>query len=77
MDIPRIKEFALLEIAEQETLLDVLTTLQNPRTVSGTVKLVSDSEIEQYLVPNGRELLTKMRHEEPWPAPGSVDTRLS
>jgi putative membrane protein len=65
INIPRIKEFALLEIAEQNTLMDVLSTLQNSSRVDGMVKLASDSEIEQYLAPEGRELVDKMRRAEP------------
>ena len=56
-----LKEFAQLEAAEQETLADVLKSLQNPGPIDGTVKPPSDAEVEQHLDRRGRENLEKMR----------------
>jgi len=56
-----LKEFAQLEAAEQETLADVLKSLQNPGPIDGTVKPPSDAEVEQHLDRRGRERLEKMR----------------
>ena len=56
-----LKEFAQLEVAEQETLADVLKSLQNPGPIDGTVKPPSNAEVEQHLDRRGREKLEKMR----------------
>jgi putative membrane protein len=56
-----LKEFAQLEAAEQETLADVLRSLQNPGAVDPTIKPPSDAEVEQHLDRRGREELEKMR----------------
>ncbi len=56
-----LKEFAQLEVAEQETLADVLKSLHNPGPIDGTVKPPSDAEVEQHLDRRGREKLEKMR----------------
>lgn len=57
---PKLKEFAQFEVAEQETVADVLKSLQNSGLVSGTVKPPSDAEVEQHLDQNGRETVQKM-----------------
>ncbi len=56
-----LKEFAQLEVAEQEALADVLKSLQNPGLVDGTIKPPSEAEVEQHLDQRGREKLEKMR----------------
>jgi putative membrane protein len=56
-----LKEFAQLEAAEQETLADVLKSLQTPGPIDGTVKPPSDAEVEQHLDRRGREKLEQMR----------------
>ena len=56
-----LKEFAQLEAAEQETLADVLKSLQNPSLTDATTKPLSDAEMEQHLDQSGREQLEKMR----------------
>jgi putative membrane protein len=56
-----LKEFAQLEAAEQETLADVLKSLQNSGPIDGTVKPPSDAEVEQHLDRRGREKLEQMR----------------
>ena len=56
-----LKEFAQLEVAEQETLVDVLRSLQNPGLAGGTIKPPSEAEVEQNLDRRGRETLEKMR----------------
>jgi len=60
INVPRIKEFALLEVAEQETLFDVMKSLQSPARSSGSVIPTSDAELEEHLVPRGREILQKI-----------------
>ncbi len=56
-----LREFAQLEAAEQETLADVLKSLQNPALADGTMKPPGEAEAEQLLDKNGREQLEKMR----------------
>jgi putative membrane protein len=56
-----LKEFAQLEVAEQEALADVLTSLQNAGPTKGAIKPPSDAEVEQHLDQRGREELDKMR----------------
>jgi putative membrane protein len=56
-----LKEFAQLEVTEQETLADVLKSLQNPSPPDGTIKPPSDAEVEQHLDQRGREELEKIR----------------
>ena len=58
---PKLREFAQLETAEQETLADVLKSLQSPGLVNGTVTHPSEAELEEHLDPAGREMLQKMR----------------
>jgi putative membrane protein len=56
-----LKEFAQMEVTEQETLADVLKSLQNPGATDGTMKPPSEAEVEQHLDQRGREELEKMR----------------
>jgi putative membrane protein len=58
-----LKEYAQLEVAEQETLTDVLKSLslQNASLNEGIIKSPSDAEVEQNLDPHGRAALEKMR----------------
>jgi putative membrane protein len=56
-----LREFAQLEVVEQETLADVLKSLQNPGLADGTMKPPSEAEAEQHLDQRGREELAKMR----------------
>jgi putative membrane protein len=57
-----LKEFAQLEVAEQEILANVLKSLRDPSgLIDGTVKPPSDTELEQHLDRRGREGLEKMR----------------
>jgi putative membrane protein len=64
INIPKLREFALLEAAEQETILDVLKSLQSPGQVKGTVRTLSDADLEAQLVPLGSQVLNKMRGME-------------
>ncbi len=56
-----LKEFAQFEVAEQETLADVLRSAQNPDPIDGTIKPPSETELEQHLDQRGRDELQKMR----------------
>jgi putative membrane protein len=64
INIPKLREFALLEAAEQKTMLDVPKSLQSPSQVKGTVLPLSDADLEAQLVPLGLQILNKMRAME-------------
>lgn len=57
----RVKQFAEFETAEQETIADVLMTMQDPSKASGRVNAPSDSEAQQHLDSDGRAMVEKMR----------------
>jgi putative membrane protein len=60
-----LREFALLETAEQETLADVLKslTVRNASLNDRTIRRPGDAEVEQNLDQRGRETLERMRAE--------------
>ena len=60
-----LKEFARLEESEQETLVDILTSLpaQNASLKNGTVRRLGDAEVEQKLDQRGRQVLEQLRAE--------------
>jgi predicted outer membrane protein len=60
-----LKEFAQLEVAEHETLADVLRSLQNPGLTDGAAKRPSEAEVERNLDRRGREKLESMRAAPP------------
>jgi putative membrane protein len=64
----KLKEFSQFEVAEQETVADVLKTLQNSGPVNGKVTPISDMEAEQHLDAAGREALQKLRTEQEGPS---------
>jgi predicted outer membrane protein len=59
----KVMEFARFETAEQETIADVLNSLQNPGNVSGEVKPPNEQEVEQNLDQQGREMLRMLQSE--------------
>jgi putative membrane protein len=63
--LDKLKEFAWLEAAEQETLADVLKSLtaQNAGLIERTVRRPGNAEVEQNLDLRGREVLEKIRAE--------------
>jgi putative membrane protein len=58
---PKLKEFAQFEVAEQETVADVLKALQNPGDVTGTVKAPTDAELHSSLDQAAKQTLEKMQ----------------
>jgi putative membrane protein len=58
-----LKEFAVLEEGEQETLMDVLKSLsvQNASLNDPSIRRPGDAEVEQNLDQHGREVLEKLR----------------
>jgi putative membrane protein len=55
-----IKEFAEFEVAEQETIADVLTSMKDPSTATGKLKPPSDSEARQHIPQEEQATLQKM-----------------
>jgi putative membrane protein len=64
INIPKLKEFALFESAEQETMLNILKSIDNPREAKGAVVPLPDADLEAQLVPLGLQILRKMRAME-------------
>jgi len=56
-----VKEFARFEVAEQETIADVVKALQNPGSISGEVKAPSDAEVRQNLDHEGQDAFQKLQ----------------
>jgi putative membrane protein len=57
----KLKEFAQFEVAEQETVADVLKSLQNAGIVNGIIKPPSEAEVEEHLDAQGKQALQMMR----------------
>jgi putative membrane protein len=57
----KVKEFAELEAAEQETVSDVLAMLQAPDQASGQIKVPSDDEVLAKLGPDDKAALDKLK----------------
>ena len=55
-----VKEFAQFEVAEQETIADILKSMQTG-DVHGTVKPPSESEVEANLDEKGKAMVEKMQ----------------
>jgi len=58
---PNLKEFARFEVAEQETIADVVKSIQNPGTMRGEVKQASDAEVRQHLDQQGQNSLQRLQ----------------
>jgi hypothetical protein len=61
VQFPKLREFSRFEVAEQETVADVLASLLNPAAVSGEVKSLPEAEVEQHLGQQDRQVLQKLR----------------
>jgi putative membrane protein len=55
-----VKEFAEFEVAEQETVADVLTSMKDPSKATGKLKPPSDSEARQHIPQEEQATLQKM-----------------
>lgn len=64
ISVPKLKQFAQFEIAWQQQLAEVMKSLQASRPVN-EANPPSDQELEQNLVPLGRQTLDNMRAIEP------------
>ena len=60
---PLLKQFVGFEIAEQETVADVLKALKNNATPKGTIQPPTDAELMQNLDDAGKSSIEKMRKE--------------
>ncbi|MDQ0458105.1 DUF4142 domain-containing protein [Rhizobium paknamense] len=56
-----VKQFAKFEVAEQETIADILKSMESGGKVEGALKPPSDSEAEAMLDPEGKPALEKLR----------------
>jgi putative membrane protein len=65
---PKVKQFAQFEVAEQETMADVLKSMQDPARASGDVKKPSEDEVKQNLDAKGQEAVQKMQQAQAGPA---------
>jgi putative membrane protein len=64
----KLKEFSQFEVAEQETVADVIQALKKSGLVSGKVAPIVDLEAEQHLEAAGREAMQKLRAEQDGPS---------
>jgi putative membrane protein len=62
---PMLKQFAQFEIAEQETVADVLKAIQTNAKPTGTIQAPSDAELMQNLDAAGKGSVAKLRAQHP------------
>lgn len=55
-----VKMFAKFEVAEQETIADILMSMTTDKA-QGALKVPTDSEVEAMLDPAGKEIVTKLK----------------
>ena len=58
---PMVKEFAKWEVSEQETIADILKSMEMDGKAEGALKPPSDSEVEAMLDAEGKAALEKLR----------------
>ncbi|MBW9091942.1 DUF4142 domain-containing protein [Rhizobium wenxiniae] len=58
---PMVKEFAKWEVAEQETIADILKSMEMGGKAEGALKPPSDSEVEAMLDAEGKASLDKLK----------------
>lgn len=58
---PLVKEFAKWEVAEQETIADILKSMEMDGRAEGALKPPSDSEVEAMLDAEGKSSLEKLK----------------
>lgn len=62
---PKVKEFAQLEVAEQETIADVLKSMRDQSTpASGQVKAPSAEVVQTNLDAKGKQMMEKLQKAE-------------
>jgi predicted outer membrane protein len=62
--VPKLKEFSVFEVAEQETVADIMKTLQASSRASGKVTPISDGDAGKLLNPEGREIFQRLRAQQ-------------
>jgi putative membrane protein len=62
---PMLKQFAQFEIAEQETVADVLKAIQTNAKPKGTIQAPTDAELMQNLDAAGKGSVAKLRAQHP------------
>ncbi len=67
-----LKMFAKFEVAEQETIADILMSMTVDK-VEGALKVPTDAEVEAMLDPAGKDMVTKLRGMK---APTSIRSTL-
>ena len=56
-----VKKFAQFEVAEQETIADILMSMKaDPSAAEGALKKPSDAEVEAKIAPSDKDMLTKL-----------------
>ena len=68
VNTPRLLQFTEFEIAEQETVANILTAIRNGEAPSGAVPSPSDAEAMQAIDPAGRSQVEKFRQMGGGPA---------
>ena len=58
---PMVKEFAKWEVAEQETIADILKSMEMGGKAEGALKPPTDSEVEAMLDAEGKDSLQKLK----------------
>lgn len=56
-----VKQFAMFEVAEQETIADVLMMMMDPSKTSGKMSKPSDAEVMQHVSKDDQAMLEKMK----------------
>lgn len=57
-----VKKFAGFEVAEQETIADILMSMKaDPMAAEGALKKPTDAEVEAMIAPAGKETATKLK----------------
>src|SRR6195952_900896 len=59
-----VKQFAEFEVAEQETIADVLTSMKDPSKASGKLNPPSDAEVRKNIAQEDQAMLQKMEQME-------------
>jgi putative membrane protein len=64
LTVPKLKRFADLEVAEQETVLSVVRSLKEPGSPADSIEVPTNAELDGHLVPLGRSILMNMRQAQ-------------
>ena len=59
-----VRQFSRFEVAEQETIADILKSMKDPQAVKGTVMAPAEAEVEGSLDAKGKEMVDKLKQEK-------------